>query len=85
MNRKFYLSALLMACTLGLSAEEVINKIQILEADYIANTPVTIPTIDFTNYMPASDSWFTLDGRRLTTKPTSKGLYIHNGRKVLIK
>ncbi len=63
----------------------VINKIQILEADYIANTPVAIPTIDFTNDMPASDSWFSLDGRRIGEKPTTKGLYIHNGRKVLIK
>ena len=29
--------------------------------------------------------WFTLDGRRLTGKPTAKGLYIHAGRKVVIK
>lgn len=32
-----------------------------------------------------SDSYFTLDGRRLTTQPTSAGLYIVNGKKVLIK
>ncbi len=31
------------------------------------------------------DSWWTLDGRKLDTKPTTKGLYIHNGRKVVIK
>jgi hypothetical protein len=29
--------------------------------------------------------WFTLDGRRLAGKPTAKGLYIHAGRKVVIK
>ena len=29
--------------------------------------------------------WFTLDGRRLSGKPTAKGLYIHAGRKVVIK
>ncbi|MBR3455881.1 MAG: hypothetical protein IKH26_11190, partial [Bacteroidaceae bacterium] len=29
--------------------------------------------------------WFTLDGRRLAGKPTAGGLYIHNGRKVVIK
>ena len=29
--------------------------------------------------------WFTLDGRRLAAKPTAKGLYIHAGRKVVIK
>ena len=32
-----------------------------------------------------SDSYFTLDGRRLTTQPTTAGLYIINGKKVLIK
>ncbi|KWW33462.1 MAG: S-layer protein [bacterium F083] len=31
------------------------------------------------------NSWYTLDGRRLTGKPTTKGLYINNGRKVVIK
>ena len=31
------------------------------------------------------DSWFTLDGRRLSNKPTQKGLYISNNRKVFIK
>ena len=63
----------------------VISKIGALEADYIANTTVDIPTIDSTNDIPASNAWFTLDGRRLLDKPTTKGLYIHNGRKVLIK
>lgn len=29
--------------------------------------------------------WFSLDGRRLGSKPTDAGIYIHNGRKVLIK
>ena len=33
----------------------------------------------------AADSWFTLDGRRLNTSSAAKGLYIHNGQKVLIK
>ena len=31
------------------------------------------------------DVWYTLDGRKLQGKPTKKGLYIHNGRKVVIK
>ena len=29
--------------------------------------------------------WFTLDGRRLSGKPTTKGLYINNGKKTVIK
>lgn len=31
------------------------------------------------------DAYFSLDGRRLLDKPTQRGMYIHNGRKVLIK
>ncbi len=32
-----------------------------------------------------SEAWYTLDGVRLSGKPTQKGLYINNGRKVVIK
>ena len=32
-----------------------------------------------------STSWFTIDGRKLNGKPISKGIYINNGRKVVIK
>ena len=30
-------------------------------------------------------AWYSLDGRKLDAKPTKKGLYIHNGNKVVIK
>ena len=36
---------------------------------------------NFTN----SDGWFTLDGRKLNSMPTEKGIYIVNGKKVVIK
>ena len=32
-----------------------------------------------------ADAWYTLDGRKLQGKPTKKGMYIVNGRKVVIK
>jgi hypothetical protein len=32
-----------------------------------------------------SDAWYTLQGRRLSTKPSAPGLYLHNGHKVVIK
>jgi hypothetical protein len=32
-----------------------------------------------------SDAWFTLQGRRLSAKPTNPGLYLLNGKKVVIK
>jgi len=35
--------------------------------------------------MKNEEEWFALDGRRLNGKPTTKGMYINNGRKVVIK
>lgn len=31
------------------------------------------------------NTWFTLDGRKLTVKPTKRGIYIHNGKKYIIR
>ena len=33
----------------------------------------------------SDDSWYSLDGRRLSGRPTAKGLYIVNGKKIIIK
>ena len=33
----------------------------------------------------ADEQWFDLQGRRLEQKPTKKGIYILNGRKVVVK
>ena len=43
-----------------------------------------ISTTNYTNDTN-SDAWFTLDGRRLSAKPSVKGVYVNNGRKVIIK
>ena len=32
-----------------------------------------------------NDAWYTLDGRQLRAQPTKKGLYIHCGRKVVVR
>ena len=32
-----------------------------------------------------SEVWYTLDGVRLSGKPSTKGIYINNGRKIVIK
>ena len=32
-----------------------------------------------------SECWYSLDGRRLDSKPTLKGIYIHQGNKIIIK
>ena len=40
-----------------------------------------IQTTNLTN----SDEWYTLNGVKLDKEPTKKGMYIHNGIKVVIK
>jgi hypothetical protein len=37
------------------------------------------------NIRPMDDNWYSLDGRKLSGKPVLKGLYINNGRKVVVK
>ena len=32
-----------------------------------------------------SDTWFSLDGIKLQGKPTRKGIYIHNGKRIVVK
>ena len=44
-----------------------------------------ITTTDYTNFTNSNDAWYDLSGRKLSGKPTKKGLYINNGRKVVIK
>lgn len=45
--------------------------------------PTGIETTD--NGQPTTDSWYTLSGVKLDEKPVVKGVYIHNGKKVVIK
>ena len=42
-------------------------------------------TIDRSPLHIDHEAWYDLSGRKLNAKPTQKGLYIHNGRKVVIK
>jgi hypothetical protein len=32
-----------------------------------------------------NNNWYTLDGRKMDKQPTAKGVYIHNGRKEVVK
>lgn len=33
----------------------------------------------------AIGTWYTLDGRKLSGRPTQRGMYIHNGKTVVVK
>ena len=44
-----------------------------------------IETPSLTPSLEGAGSWYSLDGRKLDGKPTKKGLYINNGRTIVIK
>ncbi len=44
-----------------------------------------INTINTNNNSVKTDKWYTIDGRQLNGMPTQRGLYINNGKKVVIK
>jgi len=44
-----------------------------------------IITTNVTNSTNSDNAWYTLDGRKLGGKPTQRGIYVNNGRKVVIK
>lgn len=39
----------------------------------------------YINKVEGQSAWYTLDGRQLPTAPSQKGIYINNGKKVVIK
>ena len=51
---------------------------------YPEEDPAAIVSLDDERGMMAA-TWYTLDGRKLSVKPTTKGLYIFNGKKIAIK
>ena len=64
-------------------ADAPIRSIKLNFGDEEAASIKTIS--ESSDHSQSSDTYFTLDGRRLLSQPATPGLYIHNGRKVLIK
>ena len=50
-----------------------------------APTSITAPSEGFINHQSIHPQWFSLSGRPLTTPPTRKGIYIKDGKKVMVK
>lgn len=47
--------------------------------------PTNIQTLQGSESLVYDSNWYTLDGRKMSTAPSAKGIYIKNGRKVVIK
>ena len=59
-----------------------------LGIDWDCITGITTPVDPSATTVPigfANGIWYTLDGRRVSGKPTQRGLYISNGQKVVVK
>ena len=44
-----------------------------------------IQQVSAANAIPVDNAWYTLQGIRLDSQPTAHGIYIHNGKKMIIK
>ena len=70
------------ACKAVLKKPDGMNLARVLNID-LGEAVTGIATTDYTD---STDSvWYDLNGRKLDSKPTKKGLYIKNGRKVVVK
>ena len=70
--------------TRGASASELPQRITVRLVSSVGET-TSIGELDTATGEISTDGWWTLDGVKLSGKPAKKGLYIHNGRKEVLK
>ena len=51
----------------------------------VTDVPTGINHVQYSMFNVQSDSWYSLDGRKLNGEPKTKGIYIRNGKKTVIK
>ncbi|MDY4411000.1 MAG: DUF5121 domain-containing protein [Prevotella sp.] len=56
-----------------------------VEAILTDGTTTGVKAINAVKPVKADDAWYTIDGRQCSRKPAQPGLYIHQGRKVVVK
>ena len=56
----------------------------VLNLDDANGDATAISAVSNDPVVASPSGWFTLDGRRLADKPTLRGIYLHNGKKIII-
>lgn len=51
----------------------------------VTDVPTGINHVQYSMFNVQSNSWYSLDGRKLNGEPKTKGIYIRNGKKTVIK
>ena len=78
-----------MRCYVDFSGNTVKARPQIIIGEPDGTTTAidaaTFNQGEFTTKAVQDNAWYSLTGTRLTEAPTAKGIYIHQGRKVIIK
>ena len=70
----------------GLTAGDLeADGVKAIRLDFGDGEATDIKTTNFANDTNNNDSWYAIDGRRLSGQPTQPGIYIHNGQKVMVK
>ena len=71
----------------GITAGDKVNEVRSFRLNFGdgETTAIERPAISSYTEGQNSDSWYSIDGRRLSGKPKAKGLYINNGHKLFIK
>ena len=69
----------------GITAGEPASPVRAFVLNFGEETTGIISVHDSGFMVNGSDAWYTIDGRRLDGKPTQRGIYINNGKKVAIK
>ena len=64
----------------GITAGNPANSIKMFFGD--EQTGVTTPLAPWRGV--GGEAWYTIDGRRLSGKPTQRGIYVNNGQKIII-
>jgi len=66
----------------GVGIAALVQQVGDVTLDYDEGTPTKVGHTEITD---KADAWYTIDGVKLDGKPTKKGLYIKNGKKVAVK
>ena len=69
----------------GITAGDKSNSIKAFVMNFDEEEPTNISDVTTDNGQQTTDSWYTINGVKLNGKPTTKGIYIHNGRKEVVR
>ena len=67
---------------LALPAGEAAISLRLPDFEEEVPTAIDHSTLTIDHY---DDAWYTMDGRKLNGEPTAPGLYINNGKKIMVK